>query len=101
MRVIMMLRPTDKHGTKGAYTAFRKRLVTEGFVLVQPEVFMLTTPTRRSAEFALSRLADAAPTTGTVCAMLLTERQAASVRYLVGEAPYQERSIGAKRLVTL
>ena len=101
MRVIVLIRPTNRHGTKGSYTSFRKLLTAEGFVFVQPEVFMLATPTRRSAEAALSRIANAVPTTGTVCALLLTDRQIASIRYLVGEKPYQEQAVGAKRLVTL
>ena len=42
MRVIVALRPTNRHGTKGEYTSFRKLLIATGFVLIQPEVFIAT-----------------------------------------------------------
>ena len=101
MRVALFLRPTNRHGTKGEYTRFRKLLITSGFVLVQPEVFLCAVPTRRAARMLLDRVRDAAPSTGSVCAMVLTERQFASMEYLVGEPSYQERTIGASANVSL
>ena len=67
MRIIMFLRPTNRYGTKGEYTAFRKLLLAKGFVLMQPEVFMAVAPTRRAAEQLLTHLQAQSPTTGTVC----------------------------------
>ena len=40
MRILVFLNPTNKHGTKTEYTAFRKTLLKMGFLQVQPEVFM-------------------------------------------------------------
>ncbi|MBP3893013.1 MAG: CRISPR-associated endonuclease Cas2 [Atopobiaceae bacterium] len=101
MRIIVALRPTNKHGTKGEYTAFRKLLLASGLVLVQPEVFLGCAPTRRAAMLLLERLKEQAPTTGAVCALVLTERQFSSMVYLTGEPSYQEHSVGTAANIDL
>lgn len=101
MRTIVMLRPTNKRGTKGPYTQFRKRLVAEGFVLLQPEVFMRVSPTRAAAEHLEEQLREDVPETGAICVLTLTERQYASIRYLTGGPDRQERLVGARSQVEL
>ena len=101
MRIIVMLRPTNKRGTKMPYTAFRKLLASEGFVLLQPEVFMRVSPTRAAAEQIIRRVAPVVPQTGTVCLLTLTERQYASARYLTGGPGAQELLVGARVQVEL
>ena len=101
MRIIVMLRPTNRRGTKMPYTAFRKRLVAEGFVMLQPEVFMRVSHTRAAAEHLVGRLAEDVPNTGSICAIILTERQYASMRYLTGQADVQELLVGAREHVEL
>ena len=94
MRVLMFLRPTNRHGTKGGYTSFRKALVSRGFVLLQPEVFLASARSRRAAEHLVAQMRTAAPPTGTVCALVLAECQYASMTYLVGGPSYQELAAG-------
>ncbi len=98
MRALVMLRPANKRGTK---TAYRRRLVAEGFVLLQPEVFMRVSLTRAAVEHLLSCLYVDAPQTGAVCVLTHTERQFASMCYLTGEPDRQERLIGARTQVEL
>jgi CRISPR-associated protein Cas2 len=88
MRIIMFLRPTNRHGTKGAYTAFRKALLSHGFTLLQSEVFLASVCTRRAAEHLVAQMRDVVPETGSICALVLTERQYASMTYLVGGPSY-------------
>ena len=101
MRIAILLRPTNRRGTKGEYTAFRKLLLAQGFALVQSEVFLGFAPTRRAAEHLVARLKEKAPSTGSVCVLLLTERQFAGIEYLVGEPSYQERVVGHAACVSL
>ncbi len=101
MRVIVMLRPTNKRGTKSAYTKFRKLLVREGFTLVQSEVFMRALPRKRSAIKLLNNLEANAPSAGAIVAFMITERQFAERQYLCGEPSYQEQVVGAKTQVLL
>lgn len=101
MRVIVFLRPTNRYGTKGAYTAFRKLLTSSGFILLQPEVFMASVPTRRAVEHLLTCLQEKAPETGAVCALTLTERQYANINYLVGAPSYQDVLVGSSPSISL
>jgi CRISPR-associated protein Cas2 len=101
MRVLMFLRPTNLHGTKGAYTTFRKTLVSHGFVLLQPEVFLAAVRTRRAAEHLVAQMREMVPPTGSVCALVLTERQYASMTYLTGGPSYQEIAVGQQGNVSL
>ena len=54
MRALMFLRPTNKYGTKGEYTSFRKLLTTSGFALLQPRSFWRWSP-RGARPSSLSR----------------------------------------------
>ena len=101
MRILVMLAPTNARGTKTAYTKFRKKLVSCGFVMLQAEVYMKVVPNREVARTQLSTLEKYAPPTGTVRAFTMTERQFAAVRYLTGGPDYQERMVGAKKQVDL
>ena len=101
MRILLFLRPTNRYGTKGEYAAFRRLLGSSGFSLLQPEVFLASAPTRRATEHLLRRLREGAPSTGVVCALVLTERQYATMSYLVGEASYQEAVVGASASASL
>jgi CRISPR-associated protein Cas2 len=101
MRIIVMLSPTNKRGTKTAYTQFRRRLTSEGFVLLQPELFMRVVPNRKATQKYVDRLKTCAPTTGTVSLMILTERQYLSIHFLAGGFDYQEQVVGARGSVSL
>jgi len=101
MRIIMFLQPTNRRGTKAEYTDFRKLLVSKGFVLMQPEVFLAAAPTRKAAQHLLSNLRGKSPTTGNVLALVLTERQFSSIECLTGGLPYQEQMVGSKSNVNL
>ena len=96
MRILVMLKPTNQRGTKTEYTKFRKFLVSDGYVLIGPELFMRVTTNRKGAEKHLRRLNDVHPTTGTIRVLKLTEKQYEKIWYLTGEKDYQEKSVGAK-----
>ena len=101
MRIIVLLKPTNKRGTKTAYTKFRKVLLADSFTLVDPEIFMSMTTNRQSAKIHVERIPAFAPTTGIVKVLMLTERQYHSMTYLTGEDDYQERMVGGNCHVIL
>ena len=94
MRIIVILSPTNKWGTKTEYTNLRKFLLKDGYLRIAPEVFMRITPTRRASEKHYRRLEDIAPKTGTVRVLRLTEKQYESSYLLSGEIDYQEKTVG-------
>lgn len=44
-----MLNPTNRYGTKGAYTELRKFLLFDGYIKLQNEVFMRVEDTKKFA----------------------------------------------------
>ena len=48
MRIIVMLNPSNKYGTKTAYTELRKFLIKDGYLLLQSEVFMRVENTKKN-----------------------------------------------------
>lgn len=101
MRVVVMLRPTNRRGTKSAYTAYRNQLLSNGFTLVQPEVYIRAVPSRKVASRCMRELRKGVPSTGSICAFCMTERQYERVTYLVGGRGAQEDLVGVRSMVDL
>lgn len=94
MRIIVILSPTNKWGTKTEYTNLRKFLLRDGYLRIAPEVFMRITPTRRASEKHYRRLEEVAPKTGIVRVLRITEKQYESIYLLSGEIDNQEKTVG-------
>lgn len=101
MRIIVILSPTNKRGTKTEYTKLRKFLISDGYLRISEEVFMRITNNRKGAEKHYRRLMDYKPKTGIVRVFKLTEKQYAKVLYLTGEEDIQEKMVGNNTLVML
>ena len=94
MRIIVFLNPTNKRGTKTAYTKLRKFLFSDGYIMLQPEVFMRIGTSRKGIEKHLRRIQDYNPGTGVIRILKLTEKQYSNIFYLTGEPDYQEKRVG-------
>ena len=101
MRIVVMLNPTNKRGTKTAYTAFRKLLLSDGFIMWGPEIYMRVVTNRKSAETHLARLQERHPDTGTIRILKLTEKQFASIMLLTQTTDFQEEIVGANEVVMI
>lgn len=101
MRVIVMLKPTNKYGTKMEYSKFRKYLSQEGFLLVQSEVYIKTVSSRKSANRQITKMRHCVPTTGRVLVYKITENQFHSIQYLVGKPSNQGNIVGANGIVQI
>ncbi|MBR3151826.1 MAG: CRISPR-associated endonuclease Cas2 [Erysipelotrichaceae bacterium] len=101
MRLFVFLNPTNKRGTKTAYTDFRKELMKMGFLMVQPEVYMRVISSRRACDRFLTRMYEKAPPTGRIVAYKLTENQFSKTLYITGEKSAQERVIGSNSVIVL
>lgn len=67
MRLLVILSPTDKWGTKTEYTKLRKFLQRDGYIRIVPEVYM----------------------------RIVQNRKASEKQYMVtGKADYQEKTVG-------
>ena len=101
MRLIAILNPTEKWGTKTEYTKLRKFLRQDGYLRIAPEVFMRVVQNRKAAEKHYRRIQEYAPKTGSVFILRVTERQYKNAYVLTGEKSYQELMVGANSHIVL
>ena len=94
MRLIVILSPTDKWGTKTEYTKLRKFLQKDGYIRIAPEVFMRIVQNRKTAEKHYRHIDEYAPKTGTVRLLRLTETQYNNIYFVTGKIDYQEEIVG-------
>ena len=94
MRLLVILSPTEKWGTKTEYTKLRKFLKKDGYLRIAPEVYMRIVQHRKAAEKHYRRIGDVAPKTGTVRMLRLTERQYSNMYLIAGEVNYKEKAVG-------
>lgn len=86
MRVLVFFDlPSKTAAERKAYAAFRKNLLREGFLMVQESVYVRIATTRESAGFIESRVSSFVPEEGLVQSLIITEKQYASIKYLLGE----------------
>ena len=95
MRLLAILSPTDKWGTKTEYTKLRKFLQKDGYIRIAPEVYMRVVQNRKASEKHYRRIEEAAPKTGVVRLLRLTEKQFSNIFMVTGEPDYQEKTVGA------
>ena len=94
MRLLVILSPTEKWGTKTEYTRLRKFLQKDGYIRIAPEVFMRIVQNRKASEKHYRRIEEYAPKTGVVRLLRLTERQYKNIHMVAGEQDYQEKVVG-------
>lgn len=101
MRLIVILSPTEKWGTKTEYTKLRKFLHKDGYIRIASEVFMRVVPNRKASEKHYRRIEEYAPKTGTVRLLRLTEKQYNNIYMVSGEKDYQETVVGVNSHIML
>ena len=101
MRLLVILSPTDKWGTKTEYTRLRKFLHKDGYLRIAPEVYMRIVQNRKASEKHYRRIEECAPKTGTVMLLRLTEKLYKNIYLVTGEPDYQEKVVGINSYIML
>ena len=94
MRILVILSPTEKWGTKTEYTKLRNFLQKDGYIRIAPEVYMRIVQNRKASEKHYRRIVEFAPKTGSVRMLRLTEKQYDNIYMVTGEKDYQEKTVG-------
>lgn len=94
MRLLAILSPTDRWGTKTEYTRLRKFLQKDGYIRIAPEVYMRVVQNRKASEKHFRRIQEYAPNTGVVRLLRITERQYDNIMMITGEEDQQEKTVG-------
>lgn len=94
MRLLVILSPTNRWGTRTEYTRFRKFLQKDGYIRIAPDVFMRVVQNRKASEKHYRRIEGTKPKTGIVRILRLTEKQYSNIYMVTGEDDYQEITVG-------
>ena len=94
MRLIAILSPTDKWGTKTEYARLRKFLHKDGYIRIASDVYMRVVQNRKASEKHYRRIEKVTPKTGNVRLLRLTEKQYNSIYMVTGDTDYQEKTVG-------
>lgn len=101
MRLLVILNPTNKYGTKMEYSKLRKFLLSDGYLKIAPEVYMRIVQNRKGAQKHYRHLDEYIPHTGTIRVLRLTEKQYKNIYMPVSEPDYQEEKVGTNCYIAL
>lgn len=86
MRLILFFDlPVVSDRDKRAYTHFLKALKRQGFYMLQYSVYIKLNMDQRAAESSVKQVKEILPKDGYIAVLMVTEKQFASIQYLLGE----------------
>ena len=83
--MIMFDLPTGTAEERKEYRQFHKKLINEGFLMVQFSVYVRVCVTRQTAKFLENRIRKFLPRGGLVQSLMVTEKQYNDMHFLVGK----------------
>lgn len=92
--------PVDTSEDRRNYRKFRKKLISEGFFMMQYSIYVRVCVTRQAAQFLEKRIKVAVPEHGKVQTMMVTEKQYQEAHYLAGD-PVDDVLNSSERTVVL
>lgn len=100
MRVLIFFDlPMETAAERKAYALFRKNLIREGFLMIQESVYVRVATTRESARFLENRVAGFVPGEGLVQSLIITEKQYASIKFLIGSHVEDTRNADERTVI--
>ena len=100
MRLMIMFDlPTETAQERKEYRQFRKKLINEGFVMVQFSVYVRVCVTRQTAKFLEKRVENFLPHGGLVQSLMVTEKQYNDMRFLVGKPVENVRNTSDRTVI--
>lgn len=102
MRIIVFFDlPVTTKKDRKAYAAFRKFLINDGFSMLQYSVYSKTARNFDDARKHMGIIKCHVPTNGAVRAMIVTEKQYASIEILAGKRMESENLLDNKDIIEL
>ena len=92
--------PNIYYKDKRNYQLFHKFLINEGFIMLQESVYSKLALNLQQAEFNVNRIKKNAPSKGIIQVLNITEKQYASIEYIIGK-PNSKIIDNEDRLVVL
>ncbi|MDN5278711.1 MAG: CRISPR-associated protein Cas2 [Clostridiales bacterium] len=93
MRVMVFFDlPVKKKSERKKYTVFRRFLLNDGFTMMQYSVYSRLCNSYENAEMHCKRVKANIPPKGSVRALIITEKQFAGMKFLVGKKSFSEKN---------
>lgn len=100
MRLIVMFDlPVETSKQRRANRKFRKRLINEGFLMIQYSVYVRVCVNKKSAQFIEKRISTILPESGVIQSMILTEKQYNDMHFLLGESSKEVRNSSGRTII--
>ena len=77
--------PTKTSENRRNYRKFRKNLITCGFFMLQESVYCRMVINEAMAKSVVAKIEEFKPPHGMVCAIIITEKQFAGMKFIMGE----------------
>ena len=102
MRMIVFFDlPTKTRKNKHDYVHFRRFLLKDGFDMIQFSVYSRIIVGKDGEKQHYNRIKEHLPPVGSVRCITVTEKQYASIQFLVGKKTRQEEKIGGVQLLLI
>lgn len=100
MRLMIMFDlPMDTAIERKEYQQFRKKLINEGFLMIQYSVYERVCVSRRTAIFLENRIRKFLPNKGIVQSLMVTEKQYNDMHFLVGKTVDDVRNTSDRTVI--
>lgn len=100
MRLMIMFDlPTETSKQRRQYRIFRKKLIDEGFLMIQYSVYVRVCVNRKAAKYLEKRISTFLPEEGIVQSLMLTEKQYNDMHFLVGKEKDDVRNSSGRTII--
>nr|WP_321315349.1 CRISPR-associated endonuclease Cas2 [uncultured Ligilactobacillus sp.] len=100
MRLMVMFDlPTETSKQRRQYRIFRKKLIDEGFLMIQYSVYVRVCVNRKAAKYLEKRISTFLPEEGIVQSLMLTEKQYNDMHFLVGKEKDDVRNSSGRTII--
>ena len=97
--MIMFDLPMDTSEDRRNYRQFRKKLINEGFLMIQYSVYCRVCVTKQSAQFLENKIAAMAPEKGLIQSFMMTEKQYNDMHFITGRKKKDVRNSSERTII--
>lgn len=102
LRIILFFDlPMEKASERKEYAKFRKRLIKEGFLMLQKSVYTKLAINRQTMELELNKVKSFLPREGLIQVLTVTEKQFTKIETILGNAIKHSEIASTDRLVVI
>lgn len=100
MRVMIMFDlPVETKKQRRIYSKFRKRLLENGFLMMQYSIYIKSVANKDAADFSVLQIKQFLPQDGHVRALIITEKQYEKMQILLGKEDQNIALLGDNRTI--